>query len=130
VEFTAFNKLPKGVFLLGQMKKLKDFWKSGQNNHSTKFMRIVRIIEAYPSQKFVLLGDDSQQDPIIYKSITEHFPEKILAVYLRKVRGSNFNTVTAITEEIKSKGVECCYFKHSSEAVIHSKRIGLICNEL
>lgn len=126
VEFIEFNKLPKGVFLLGQMKKLKDFWRSGQNNHSTKFMRIVRIIEAYPSQKFVLLGDDSQQDPIIYKSITEHFPDKILAVYLRKVRTSNFQNVTKIIEEIKRKGVECCYFEHSSEAVIHSKKIGLI----
>ena len=126
VEFTAFNKLPKGVFLLGQMKKLKDFWKSGQNNHSTKFMRIVRVIEAYSSQKFVLMGDDSQQDPIIYKSITDHFPDKIIAIYLRKVRASNFNDVTNIVEEIKSKGIEICYFEHSSEAVIHSKKIGLI----
>jgi phosphatidate phosphatase APP1 len=126
LEFIDFNKLPKGVFLLGQMKKLKDFWRSGQNNHSTKFMRIVRIIEAYPSQRFVLLGDDSQQDPVIYKSITEHFPDKILAVYLRRVRASNFDNVTKIVEEIKGKGVEVCYFEHSSEAVIHSKNIGLI----
>ena len=130
VEFTAFNKLPKGVFLLGQMKKIKDFWRSGQNKHSTKFRRIVRVIEAYPSQHFVLLGDDSQQDPIIYQSITDHFPDRILAVYLRKVRASNFYTVSKIVEEIKSKGVECCYFEHSSEAVIHSKKIGLISSEL
>ena len=125
-EFIEFNKLPKGVFLLGQMKRLRDFWKSGQNNHSTKFMRIVRIIEAYPSQKFVLLGDDSQQDPVIYKSITDHFPDKILAVYLRKIHSSNFREVEKIVDEIKSKGVECCYFIHSSEAIIHSKKIGLI----
>ncbi len=130
VEFIVFNKLPKGVFLLGQMKKLRDFWKSGQNNHSTKFMRIVRIIEAYPSQKFVLLGDDSQQDPIIYQSITDHFPDRILAVYLRKVRASNFQDVHKIVEEIKNKGVEVCYFKHSSEAIIHSKKIGLIAKAL
>ncbi len=130
LEFIAFNKLPKGVFLLGQMKRLKDFWKSGQNNHATKFMRIVRVIEAYPSQKFVLLGDDSQQDPMIYKSITEHFPDKILAVYLRKVRSKNFDTVGKIVEEIKDKGVEVCYFEHSAEAIIHSKKIGLISHEL
>ena len=126
LEFISFNKLPKGVFLLGQMKKLKDFWKSGQNNHSTKFVRIVRIIEAYPSQQFVLLGDDSQQDPMIYESITAHFPDKILAVYLRRINKRNFENVSKIVEEIKSKGVECCYFEHSSEAVIHSKKIGLI----
>ena len=126
MEFISFNKLPKGVFLLGQMKRLKDFWKSGQNNHSTKFMRIVRIIEAYPSQKFVLLGDDSQQDPMIYKSITDHFPDRILAIYLRRINSRNFEKVSKIVEEVISKGVECCYFEHSAEAVIHSKKIGLI----
>lgn len=126
VGFITFNKLPKGVFLLGQMKQLKDFWKSGQNNHATKFMRIVRVIEAYPSQKFVLLGDDSQQDPMIYQSITEHFPDKVLAVYLRRINKRNFENVSKIAEEIRAKGVECCYFEHSSEAVIHSKKIGLI----
>ena len=126
LEFIAFNKLPKGVFLLGQMKQLKDFWKSGQNNHATKFMRIVRVIEAFPSQKFVLLGDDSQQDPMIYQSITDHFPDKILAVYLRRINKNNFENVSKITKEIQAKGVECCYFEHSSEAVIHSKKIGLI----
>ena len=125
-EFIAFNKLPNGVFLLGQMKQLKDFWRSGQNNHATKFMRIVRVIEAYPSQRFVLLGDDSQQDPIIYQSVTNHFPDKILAVYLRRINKRNFENVSKIAEEIRSKGVQCCYFEHSSEAVIHSKKIGLI----
>jgi phosphatidate phosphatase APP1 len=126
MEFTEFNQFPKGVFLLGQMKKIKDFWRSGQNNHSTKFIRIVRILETYSTQKFVLLGDDSQQDPVIYESIAEHFPDKILAVYLRKVRDSNYKNVTKIAEKIQSKGVAVCYFKHSAEAVIHSKKIGLI----
>ena len=126
LEFISFNKLPKGVFLLGQMKKLKDFWRSGQNNHSTKFVRIVRILETYPSQRFVLLGDDSQQDPMIYESITDHFPDRILAVYLRRINSHNFENVSKIADTIQSKGVECCYFKHSSEAVIHSKKIGLI----
>lgn len=126
IEFISFNNLPKGVFLLGQMKKIKDLWKSGQNNHGTKFMRIVRVIEAYPEQHFVLLGDDSQQDPNIYASIVEHFPEKILAVYLRRINKKNFEKVSETVNTIINKGVECCYFQHSSEAIIHSKKIGLI----
>ena len=125
VEFARFNGLPKGVFLLGQMKKLKDFWKSGQNNHATKFMRIVRIIEAYPDLNFVLLGDDSQQDPNIYSSIVKHFPHKIIAVYIRRVRKANYENVKTIVDEMKTHGVACCYFEHSAEAMIHSKSIGL-----
>lgn len=126
LEFITFNDLPKGVLLLGQIKKLKDFWRSGQNNHSTKFMRIVRIIETYPNQKFVLLGDDSQQDPIIYQSIADHFPERIRAIYLRKIHEPNYGNVSEIVHEMENKGIEVCYFKHSAEAVIHSKKIGLI----
>jgi phosphatidate phosphatase APP1 len=125
-EFARFNQLPKGVFLLGQMKRLKDFWKSGQNNHATKFMRIVRIIEAYPDLKFVLLGDDSQQDPDIYSSLVSHFPQKIVAVYIRRIHSPNYQRVQLIIDAIEDQGVECCYFEHSAEAVIHSKMIGLI----
>ena len=126
VEFARYNRLPRGVFLLGQMKKLKDFWKSGTNNHATKFMRIVRIVEAYPDLKFVLLGDDSQQDPIIYNSIVKHFPEKIIAVYIRRVRKTNFEKVKNIVAEMQQQGVACCYFEHSAQAMIHSKSIGLV----
>lgn len=126
VEFARFNNLPKGIFLLGQMKRLKDFWKSGQNNHATKLLRIVRILEQYPSLKFVLLGDDSQQDPYIYHSVVSHFPGRIKAVYLRRVHKPHHNKVKPIVEEIQKQGVECCYFEHSAEAMIHSKSIGLI----
>lgn len=126
VEFARFNKLPKGIFLLGQMKRLKDFWRSGQNNHATKLMRIVRVIESYSNLKFVLMGDDSQQDPEIYLSVVTHFPEKIIAVYIRKIHAPNFNKVRLIIDEMEKSGVDCCYFEHSSEAIIHSKTIGLI----
>ena len=126
VEFARYNDLPKGVFLLSQIKKLKDFWNSGQNNHATKFMRIVRIVEAYPDLKFVLLGDDSQQDPVIYSSIVKHFPEKIIAVYIRRIRKAKYENVKAIITEMQSHGVACCYFEHSAEAMIHSKSIGLV----
>lgn len=126
LEFTRYNGLPKGVFLLGQMKRLRDFWRSGQNNHATKFARIVRIIEAYPLPRFVLLGDDSQKDPEIYESIVKHFPDKILAIYLRKVVAGNREKVAAIVENITAYGISCCYFEHSSEAVMHSKKIGLV----
>ncbi len=126
VEFSCVNKLPEGVFLLSQLKRIKEFWKSGQNNLTTKFMRIVRIFESYPHLQYVLLGDDSQQDPAIYLSIVSHFPDKVIAVYIRRVHKTNYEKVKAIIEEMQSKGVSCCYFEHSSEAIIHSKKIGLI----
>ena len=46
VEFARNNKLPKGVYLLNQLKLFSQVWKTGQNNHGGKFMRIARILEA------------------------------------------------------------------------------------
>ena len=125
-EFSKKNHLPKGIYLLNQVKTFKEIFKTGQNKHSTKFMRIARIIEAYPTQRFILLGDNSQQDPVIYASIVEHFPGKIECVYLRNVHKANHEKVQETVKKIEEAGVECCYFSHSGEAIKHSKEIGLI----
>lgn len=126
IEFSRVNKLPKGIFLLNTMKDLLQIWKSGANNLMTKFTRIIRIIEAFPHLQFVLLGDDSQIDVKIYLSVVKHFPGKIFAVYIRQVgKKKNPETEDRI-KEIESMSVHCCYFKHSSEAVIHSEMIGLV----
>ncbi len=126
VEFSKKNSLPQGVFLLNQVKRLNEAWKTGQSKHGTKFMRIARIIEAYPEQKYILLGDDSQQDPNIYAAIVEHFPGKIRSVYLRHVYKKNVTNVTALVEKIEAAGVSCCHFANSAEAIEHSFNIGLL----
>jgi phosphatidate phosphatase APP1 len=126
LEFTTVNGMPRGVFLLNVLKRFKSLLKTGQNNHHTKFARIVRILEGYPKQRFVLLGDSSQQDPYIYASIVEHFPKQIHAVYIRDVYEKSKQKVSYVLQKIESSGVPCCFFRHSSEAVLHSRKIGLI----
>ncbi|HEX8358446.1 MAG TPA: phosphatase domain-containing protein [Segetibacter sp.] len=124
-EFTRKNEMPEGVYLLSQIKKLSEVWKTGATKHSTKFMRIARILEAYPLQKFVLLGDDSQQDPVIYAGIVNHFPGRIVSVYLRHVYEKNVGNVRELIKQIEAAGVRCCHFVHSKEAIEHSYKIGL-----
>jgi phosphatidate phosphatase APP1 len=126
VEFARVNELPRGVFLLNVLKLFSQMLKTGQNNHEGKFTRIVRIIENYPKQRFVLLGDSSQQDPYIYESIVNHFPKQIHAVYIRDVYKKNQDKVKDVLAKIESSGVPCCFFEHSSDAILHSKKIGLI----
>lgn len=125
-EFTAVNGIPQGVFLLNQLKQFSQLLKTGQNNHQTKFTRIVRIMETYPKQRFVLLGDSSQHDPYIYEAIVKHFPKRIHAVYIRDVYEKNHQKAADVLHTIEAAGVPCCFFKHSSEAILHSKKIGLI----
>lgn len=123
--FSKRNDMPEGVYLLNQLKRFREILKTGQNKHLTKFNRIARILHAFPELKFILLGDDTQEDPNIYTSIINHFPSQIICVYLRQVNARNRERTLAYIAKIKEAGVECCYFKHSSEAIEHTKRIGL-----
>jgi phosphatidate phosphatase APP1 len=125
-EFCRMHKLPEGVFLLNQIKPLYLLLKSGQQKHATKFTRITRILKHYPHMRFILLGDDSQEDPHIYEAITKHFTSQIVAVYLRHVRDSRYAATQEVAAVISGRGIPCCYFKHSSEAIAHSKELGLI----
>lgn len=125
-EFTEVNHLPKGIFLLNQLKQFSQLLKTGQNHHHTKFARIVRIMEAYPERRVVLLGDSSQQDPYIYEAVVKHFPKQVHAVYIRDIQEKHFDAVSGVLANIEAAGVPCCFFKHSQEAILHSIKIGLI----
>ncbi|GAA4400826.1 App1 family protein [Nibrella viscosa] len=123
--FSEKNGLPSGIYLLNQLKRFSEILKTGQNKHATKFTRIARILLSYPKLKFVLLGDDTQEDPNIYASIVSHFPHQILCVYIRQVKAAHIGRTKGFMTQIEAAGVAVCYFKHSTEAMEHTRRIGL-----
>ena len=125
-DFLNEHQLPDGICLLNQVKTFSKLFSTGQNNHSGKFTRIVKIIEAYPLQRFILLGDDSQKDIDIYSSIVEHFPQNVYCVYIRRVGSTEKPQVLLKQKTIENKGVLFCYFVHSEDAILHSRKIGLI----
>jgi phosphatidate phosphatase APP1 len=125
-EFCRNYDLPEGVFLLSQLKQWYELLKTGQGKHEGKFMRIARLLKEFPHRKFVLLGDDTQLDPYIYSKIVEAFPGQVVAVYWRHIRKSRKPAVMEMAKAMTEKGVEVCYFKHSEEAIKHSRKIGLI----
>lgn len=127
VKFTEIHKLPKAVLLLKDIKtSLADFLRTGRGGHNHKFEKIKHILEFYPNLKYVLMGDDSQHDPFLYEAICKIFPVNVKAVYIRKTDTQEKEKVSIVLKNIESLGVSTCYFEHSSEAISHSKKIGLI----
>ncbi|MCX2494706.1 DUF2183 domain-containing protein [Pedobacter sp. PF22-3] len=126
VETFRFNKLPDGAFLLNTLKKWKDLIKTGKTGHEGKLLRVMRILDTFPNQKFVFFGDNSQKDPEIYSSIVEKYPQNIEAVYIRNIRPEKELETNELLKKVKDKGVEACLFKDSEEAIRHSRSIGLI----
>lgn len=126
IEVFKTNHLPDGIFLLNTIKQLKDFFSTGKTGHQGKLLRVMRIIDAFPKQQFVFLGDNSQQDPQIYATIVERYPKNIKAVYIRNVRKSRFEATKSLLEDINDQNISTCLFNHTCEAQKHAEEIGLL----
>ncbi|QIL39755.1 DUF2183 domain-containing protein [Pedobacter sp. HDW13] len=126
LETFKFNKLPDGAFLLNTLKKWKDLIRTGKTGHEAKLLRVMRILDAFPNQKFVFFGDNSQQDPEIYTAIVEKYPENIEAVYIRNIRPEKELDTLQLLKRVEDKNVKTCLFNNSKQAIEHSKLIGLI----
>lgn len=126
VETFRFNGFPEGSFLLNQLKRWKDLMKTGKTGHEGKLLRIMRIIDAFPNQKFIFLGDNSQKDPEIYQKISEKYGKNVVAVYIRNVRNSKLFATQEILNKLEQNNISTCIFEHSEDAIAHSKKIGLI----
>jgi len=121
VDFFRFNHLPEGSFLLNQVKRWYDLLKTGKTKHQGKLLRIVRIVEAFPHQQFILLGDNSQSDPFIYRTIAEKYGDRIVAVFIRSVVPKHDPDTQVILKEISKKGISTQLFKDSDTALVHAK---------
>lgn len=126
VEFFKYNDLPEGTFLLSQLKRWYQLLKTGKTKHEGKLIRVYRIMEAFPKQRFTLFGDNSQADPFIYETIAKRHPERIFAVYIRNVVEKNAEKTRELMANIESKGIATCLFTSNLEAIKHSQEIGLI----
>lgn len=121
IQFTEIHQFPKAVLKLKKIKSgLRDFLNTGGGDHNHKFFKIRHIVEFYPELHFILLGDDSQQDPYIYRDISKIFPQNISTVYIRQTQKRKKEKVKQILLEMNMSGFKTCYFKGSSEAMKHS----------
>jgi phosphatidate phosphatase APP1 len=127
IKFTEIHQLPKAVLLLKDIKtKLTDFFISGRGSHNHKFEKIKHILEFYPNLEYVLLGDDSQKDAYLYEAICKIFPVTVKAVYIRQTGNHKKEKIITLLQNLETLKVAVCYFKNSSEAIAHSKTIGII----
>jgi phosphatidate phosphatase APP1 len=125
-EFFSHNHLPEGVLLLNKIKRLQELGASGQTQHHNKLVRIERIMRMFPKQRFVLYGDNSQQDPAIYVSIAKQFPQNVVAIYIRSVQAKKKVATKRVLAELADTSIHTLLFEHTREAMLHSASVGLL----
>lgn len=89
-------------------------------------LRVMRIIHTFPNQKFVLLGDNSQSDPVIYEAIASKYPHQIFAVFIRNIKPVNEAATRQTLALAEQKGVHTFLYTESADAIVFAKKTGLI----
>lgn len=56
---------------------------SGESTYEYKFTRVENIIKN-SSENFILIGDNTSEDPVMYKDIKQKYPDRVLAIYIRE----------------------------------------------
>lgn len=123
-EFFKQNKLPDGSFLLSDFKRWTELFK--RDKHRGKGPRMQRILEVFPNQRFVLIGDNSQQDPVIYSEIANRHPNRIEAIYMRVINIKKKAATVSILASIQNKNIRIFLFEDTSEAIEHATNTGLL----
>jgi phosphatidate phosphatase APP1 len=125
-EFFRHNGLPEGVFMLNEIKRWSQLFKTGKTKHNGKLIRVVRIMQAFPKQQFVLFGDNSQSDPEIYASVANKYPANVAAVYIRNISPEKEAPTREFLSSLTNKSIHTLLFDDNTEAINHSKRVGLL----
>jgi phosphatidate phosphatase APP1 len=127
-DFFHFNRIPKGVFMLRKLNhSIYEFWKSGKGSHEHKYEKISFLINFYKNQKFVLIGDSGQKDPLIYRRLALNFPGRIETIYIRQIgKKSFFRNVREIQSELKKVNTDYLEVKDTAQASKHALSRGYI----
>lgn len=104
---------------------LRDLLFTGGGSHQHKQDKIKRLMTLFPKLKFILIGDSGQRDTEIYRQVLHEFPDRILAVYIRKIgKKDDFDKETS--EEFEERGVPLLLLDNTEDALLHAKQMGFV----
>lgn len=126
-DFCDVRNIPKGPFLLQELKtSLWKLMKSGGGTHSHKKDKVLHLMEVYPDQKFILIGDSGQRDAELYQSIAEQYPDRILSIYIRDVsKAKHSEKVNALASTLNAN-IDMLLVSDSYAAAKHAFENGYI----
>lgn len=77
-------------------------------HHAHKIKLITTILKHHAELPFVLIGDSTQHDPEIYDEIARLYPQRIKAIYIRRVNPSQerVRDILRIADDLKTLGVD------------------------
>jgi phosphatidate phosphatase APP1 len=126
-DFMDIQRIPSGPILLRDW----DIDVSALSSRRLKTHKeplIREILDLYPELKFILIGDNSQRDPEIYRAILDAYPGRILAIYIRNVKQNPERTAAlhALSAEVLAAGSAFVLADDTYAAAKHAAEQGWI----
>ncbi|WP_159865102.1 App1 family protein [Novosphingobium sp. 9U] len=124
-QFMELNRIPHGPMFLKDLGiDAGKFIDAGHKTHKLEAIR--SILRFYPQHRFLLMGDNGQQDVEIYTEVVREFPQRIGAVFIRDVTGECAAGANAThLAEMASLGVQthCAASFADGVSILRSLRI-------
>jgi phosphatidate phosphatase APP1 len=129
-DFMDIQRIPRGPINLRDWDIVLSALTSSRLNHFKEPV-IREILDLYPQLPFVLIGDNSQKDPEIYRAILDRYPGRILAIYIRNVDANpgRSASVQALAKEVLAAGSTLILADDTYAAAQHAAEHGWITAE-
>lgn len=126
IDFMGLNEIPSGPLLLADYGlDQTSFPFASHDTH--KLTQIEDILKTYPDLPFILIGDSGQRDHAIYQGISQTYPGRILAIYLRDIQWLTLDSSNQTAKiEMLPNGVEIILAPNTAAAASHAAAHGFI----
>ncbi len=129
--FFNMNRIPVGpiLFLREWGMTLKRPWPRKAEDHKSDVIR--NMLSLYDTLPFILIGDSGQRDPEVYTEIVKEHPERVRAIYIRKVDNDPARdaAIEALANEVRHAGCELILAHDSVSMAEHALSKGYISEE-
>ncbi len=113
--FLRNNDFPRGPLFLKQMRHLRDIFRRKDllKRDVHKLTTLEKLLLFFPDKKFILIGDNTQNDLKIYLSTAQKFPQNIRSVIIRKAIARPLDTIlfNEAEQKLQSLGIGFYYDK-------------------
>ena len=113
-KFIEHQNLPAGSLMLTPYLRLNQLINPKKGRYY-KERKISSIMDNSPDKKFILMGDDTQQDIVVYSKIAELYPDKVFKIYIRKTRKNLLEKKKEQLNKLLSTTVPVLYFTDTSD---------------
>lgn len=81
--FLAHHGYPQGMMLMTDWGTTATGWFRSGEDHKRQSLR--RLAQDFPQIKWILVGDDGQHDPMLYREFAQSHPDKVALIGIRQL---------------------------------------------